>query len=895
MTGAAQPQPSCPPHGHCDRPRLSTAEREDLFRRAAGRCQVCETVLPGDFATTYLGQWVDAADADRPAARARCVPCALRLAPCQLPQIGALRPRQWQAQALPTILHRIYTAGTATLHAAPGAGKTAFAGMVFHVLREADLLTRLLVVVPNRALLRQWRNALRELGVALDARPQDGVVEHADADGIVVTYQALAKEQGTAARHAAWAAQHPTLVVLDEVHHLAENAAWGTTAVQRMVRPALGDPLARPAVLNATGTLFRSSNKQRISTVRYDKVTTDSGELLQAVADFSVPTATLIGVELRSPDLYAYGSHARLVDLRQEEVIDADIADLTCEQRSAVVRNAYTSAPWISGFASEAVRLLRNQQLAIGLDEPLKLLFIAADVAAARMARDALNEVTGQDDFARLVVSDEPDALQVLHWAARERQPCAIVAIRMVTEGFDCPQVATIAYVTNILARVHVAQMMARAMRITATERAHGRMLPAAILIPDDPELRKAFASALASAMHEVELPEAPGQPGIGPGTGQPRLPRYQLLDLSDRRLRSATVLTQPDGEVLADELACYVCQCREVGIPETYAPRVAVVSRRHQAAAVTLLRPADPRGLASRARIAALTDWMGGHLGRDPALQHAGAVPDGCRTGDRHLRRRRRAGPARPTRHDRGVDEPPDHPALPDPRRTHPRLRTGIAVVTGHRARRTPQTLVDLNGRRVHAFALEMANLGLPRLADALMTMLESRVWHQFQDGLGSYEFQPGEFDYFLSQQGVRREDVMHAVRNVEVKARLEAAMDERRTGQPDYRRALGEVRAANPERPGQPIEPFGYTRREAKALLSGRASDRSPPARPALGPAVRRWTNSQGDSAHAPSDQRTPLDRARRIALRLDDHDLDELLAAVRNERRRRRAHST
>jgi len=137
-----------------------------------------------------------------------------------------------------------------------------------------------------------------------------------------------------------------------------------------MVRPVAGDPLALPAVLNATGTLFRSNNKQRISTVRYDRVATDSGELLQAVADFSVPTATLVGVELRSPDLYAYGSQARLVDLRQEEVIDADIADLTCEQRSAVVRNAYTSAPWISGFASEAVRLLRNQQLAIGLDEP---------------------------------------------------------------------------------------------------------------------------------------------------------------------------------------------------------------------------------------------------------------------------------------------------------------------------------------------------------------------------------------------------------------------------------------------------------------------------------------------------------------------------------------------
>ena len=35
----------------------------------------------------------------------------------------------------------------------------------------------------------------------------------------------------------------------------------------------------------------------------------------------------------------------------------------------------------------------------------------------------------------------------------------------------------------------------------------------------------------------------------------------------------------------------------------------------------------------------------------------------------------------------------------------------------------------------------------------------------------------------------------------------KLEAAMDERRTGEPGYRRRITEVRFSNPQRPGRPI----------------------------------------------------------------------------------------
>ncbi|HZD70367.1 MAG TPA: hypothetical protein VFA45_16150 [Actinomycetes bacterium] len=199
-------------------------------------------------------------------------------------------------------------------------------------------------------------------------------------------------------------------------------------------------------------------------------------------------------------------------------------------------------------------------------------------------------------------------------------------------------------------------------------------------------------------------------------------------------------------------------------------------------------------------------------------------------------------------------------------------------------------QSLLDLNGRQVHAFASEMANVGYAKMADLLGAMLESGAWRSFQDGLGHYEFLDGEFDYFLTQQGVRREDVINGVRDIEAKARLEAHMDERKTGEGGYRRRITEVRATVPQRPGRPIEPFGVTKAEAKALLNGRAGS-ARPTRPALGTTVRRWTLTGGKTTRKPSDLLPQVERLRRSAVRLSDEDLEALLEGLKQEQRRRR----
>jgi superfamily II DNA or RNA helicase len=548
-------------------------------------------------------------------------------------------PRAWQAEALDVVLERLWQTGTATLHAAPGAGKTFFAALAFRRLMFAGLVDRMVVVVPNRALLTQWKGALATLRVFLDDEPRDGFLQHPHTVGTVVTYQGLA---GSATGQIQLMQQSPTLLVLDEVHHVGDRRAWGD-AVGRIVGKDNPDSPHPAGVLNMTGTLFRSDSAARIATVHYNQVVVENKIKFQAEADFSVPASDLIGIELRRPDLYAYAGKVELVDVRNETVLQGDIADLDAgSQTNTAIRAGFKRRALVQQFAREALRLLSQQLATLENREPLKLLWVAEDQQSARIAAEEINKAAGRD-FARLVISDEKTALQDLRAAAEDDNPCAIVAVRMVTEGFDCPQVSVIAYASAVTAVLFLAQTMARAMRVTPTERVDRQMLPAQILIPNNPTLRAAFADALVGQFHILEVPDETERPE-GDRTvsdGSLRMPRYQLTDIGTLDLHSATVLGEDDSTVMVDELNAALAVCLEVSIPEVYAPRVAIASRKmgnrlplytathfpDMASTGVQEWPADPRALnkARRSRINPIASWMQHHVEHDARYDSVG------------------------------------------------------------------------------------------------------------------------------------------------------------------------------------------------------------------------------------------------------------------------------
>ena len=604
--------------------RMTSDECQKVAEAAGGRCTQCGTLLGDNWPDAHLAQLGLSGSYATGVLEPRCAACACSTDAASAAVPGEFTLREWQAQALEVALERIWKQGSATIHAAPGAGKTLFTGAVFRRMQAAGLASRLVVVVPNSALRTQWRDSLLEIDIQLDDEPRDNWQELYGTAGLVVTYHSLPNSAGL---HRLQLQRVPTLVVLDEVHHAGDKATWGK-AVARMVGQVGGEVFAA-GVLNLTGTLFRSTGSRRISTVLYRPAETDPTKI-EAIEDYSVRTTQLVPQYLRPPNVYTYGAEVKLLDTSTAEIVEGEIADLDAQQKTAVLRGQWSSKEWVDGFAAEALRLLSLQQEVVGRAEPLKLLYVAANQQAAKWAADTLNRLTSSN-FARLVISDEPSADRVLQAARKEHTSLAIVSVRMVTEGFDCPAVATIAYASNVVADLTIAQTMARAMRITGTERQIGKILPAQVLIPDHNRLKSSFVQALVGRMHLIseELEAIVGGKGEGGGT-EATMPRYQVVNLTGPVLHGATVVGAPDGEVLADELADWNKQLAAVGVPLTYTPNIVVASRQVPQFPRIYSEPAPPaaparteadartRNKAHRQRIKSLAGWMAHHLDHD-------------------------------------------------------------------------------------------------------------------------------------------------------------------------------------------------------------------------------------------------------------------------------------
>ncbi|HET8527564.1 MAG TPA: DEAD/DEAH box helicase family protein, partial [Gaiellaceae bacterium] len=163
-----------------------------------------------------------------------------------------VRLRPWQKAAFDRFAAADATDFLAV--ATPGAGKTTFAltAARWELSRHP---TRLVVVAPTAHLKLQWARAAAAFSLQLDPE-WSGRGLARDVHGIVTTYQQVAGSPDAVAALAADA-----FVVLDELHHAADERAWGA-AVQR----AFADAARR---LSLSGTPFRSDTRA-IPFVRYD-------------------------------------------------------------------------------------------------------------------------------------------------------------------------------------------------------------------------------------------------------------------------------------------------------------------------------------------------------------------------------------------------------------------------------------------------------------------------------------------------------------------------------------------------------------------------------------------------------------------------------------------------
>jgi superfamily II DNA or RNA helicase len=493
-------------------------------------------------------------------------------------------PREWQLEALPMVVEAIAQTGAATVAAAPGAGKTVLAGLTFEQLRDADEIDRMVVFTPNLTLVEQWHAKLfaqrfLELGPG-------HAIEIPGQVGVVVTYQSLNDKSVETHRRAAAAKR--TLVVLDEVHHVAERddktkvlPTW--TRYVRQLIGALGS-LEVAGVLNLSGTLWRSHRGQRISTVRYVE---EADGKIRSEVDYEVTAQRLIGEgELRPVDLFRRSATVELVDLAEQTVTVSPIADLTGEaSRSgavgAVLRGLARDASWRESFVGAIIDRLERayRDFGKGAAKALIVAPFASEARAFKETADTVMRKRGLVPLTDLAISaDGKEAQQSLKRFKAMRRPGVLCTVNMASEGYDCDDIAVIGYATDKRTPLYVRQVVARAQRVTKYERETlKRPIPAAVVVPDVPELVELVRGILQPMRHEL----LPGEEKIECGPGTQKDPRYFVDGITDPVEQDAYATGTDDEGVAMDHIRAVEPHCRRVGLNETEALRMILAVRR--------------------------------------------------------------------------------------------------------------------------------------------------------------------------------------------------------------------------------------------------------------------------------------------------------------------------
>src|SRR3954462_14565896 len=360
--------------------------------------------------------------------------------------------------------------------ATPGAGKTTFAlTAARHTLAKHP--SRLLVGAPPAHLKLQWAQAAAAFSLHLDPAwsAADGRLA-ADMHGIVTSYQQVSASPQLVARLA-----EDAFVIFDELHHAADDRAWGAA-----IQAAFADAARRLAL---SGTPFRSDTRA-IPFVHY------AGD--EAVADYEYSYGDALADRRVVRPVYFPRTNGHMEWAAPDGSLHSATFDdpLSAARASERLRTALSlEGEWLPSVLQSAVErlgLIRREQPDAGG------LVIATDQEHARGIAAMLH-----DRFrtrARVVTSDDPAASHGIHEFAEGKEPW-LVAVRMVSEGVDIPRLRVGVYATTTATELFFRQAVGRLVRWTrGTPRQR-----AWLFIPDDPRLRVLAARIAEQRRHSLK------------------------------------------------------------------------------------------------------------------------------------------------------------------------------------------------------------------------------------------------------------------------------------------------------------------------------------------------------------------------------------------------------
>jgi superfamily II DNA or RNA helicase len=380
------------------------------------------------------------------------------------------RLRPWQDEALQKAIDWLLVKKADKhflINAAPGSGKTIAACSIANALYARDEIDRTIVIAPRSEVVNQWaqeftlvtrRPMLKVTAIERDIRAleMDVCATWAAVDGLEEQFRVLC-------------ASKRTLVICDEHHHAAVEAAWGTSAGSAFVDARF--------VLVLTGTPIRSDGQKSVW-LAYD----DAGAIDQP--DEGTYTLTYgKAVELEYCRPVEFHRHEGLfnVDLEGGEVINISskkpaklTPDLTRIPGLQRALNFYTLArtpqyekdgktPLRAGYQGTMIEAASRKLSEIRDRMPdAGGLVIAPSIEIANYFVDLIDLLDGERPI--LVHSKMPNADNKID-AFRKSSKKWLVSVAMVSEGVDIPRLRILVYLSSALTELAFRQAIGRAVR----------------------------------------------------------------------------------------------------------------------------------------------------------------------------------------------------------------------------------------------------------------------------------------------------------------------------------------------------------------------------------------------------------------------------------------------
>lgn len=375
--------------------------------------------------------------------------------------------RPWQSECTSKALKWFQEDGQKhfLINAAPGAGKTICASVIAKSLLEKGEIDRVIVIAPRTTVVRQWANDFKNVTgrqmlkiTGADEEPEDHGVDlcatwHA-VQGLLDGFQAVCRSTST-------------LIICDEHHHAAVEAAWGAGA-----DGAFADA---KYVLVLSGTPIRSDGKESVWLAFDDQGSIDHPE----AGTYTLTYGEAVDLEYCRPITFHRHEGKFSVQLEDGENIEVSGAKTELGQELKKIKGLqqaldYYKLACTPSYLKSGKPNLSSYQASMldwGIyklnETQLRMpnaagLVIAPNIPVAKYMAELLESLDGEKPVLVHSQLSNPDGKIA---AFRNSSKRWLVSVGMVSEGVDIPRLRVLAFLPNAQTELSFRQAMGRVVR----------------------------------------------------------------------------------------------------------------------------------------------------------------------------------------------------------------------------------------------------------------------------------------------------------------------------------------------------------------------------------------------------------------------------------------------